>query len=1172
MLTPACVLALTCVLSRHVQGQGLVTTQPLSTTRPRLDLDGQWDFRLDPGGKGEEQKWHRTAVKFTQTIQVPGCWQAQGFGAETAAMKSCSKDDGWYKKTVTVPKEWQGRKVWLHIGGVKPAADVWVNDQHLGFTRSSRTPLKADVSDCLRFGEKNTFCIRVTWPKVRLDGVWDWGDYVWGGVYRSVFLEETAGAWMDDVWVRTEAARRLAHVELAVRGAKRNGEPLCVRCQISAVGVPGCTYAAEQAVGTAGTHGARISLDLAMHEALLWSPDEPALHRAELSLLSAGRVVDQVSVRFGLREITTKGTQVLLNGSPLFLRGGCDDQYHPETVCPPASKELFVKRLRLAKQYGFNYTKSCIEVFTPEFLDAADEVGMLVCQEMPFGLSGEYRSTRRDPPPELHALYREELGNIIRADRNHPAVAIYSITSELAVTRNALRIFGQELPHMAKRLNPSALVIDVTAGFGLSRQTPYGQRVTDIIEEVGFGLEPLRPPPGLDATLDVPYIAHEHQWWACLPDPQTKTKFEGLPLKPDGVNDLERAAAKSGLTSTLPLLVANSRKLKHLLRKEGLEFARTLRCCAGYHHWLIHDFNFCPEGVFNEFWEPPADLPAEEFRTYNADTVVLLQDHRQRCFAFGQELSLPILVSHYGSRPIAGAELAWVLRCGERTLLSGESNVSNVPCGTLRQIGEVKGAVPRLDKASELLIEAWLRDPVGGTINRNQWQIWAFPQPRLDLRGKGVRTNLKFLEEAYPGTKPLAGATSPGDPALLVTDAFTKEVLHYVESGGKALLFSAGDLPAVRGSHCNLFRTVPYNTGNTGNMGTLIADHPALARFPHNGWCELQFLYLISGIWPLDLEAYKPAKIDPIVRCIGHHTTMRNKAYLFEAAMGRGAFVATSFDIARTFAARPETQYLVDELLRYGLSAEFKPRNELPARLFLDRIEAKRQRGTARSWEPQSGITRGHEPEKAIDADWNTFWASNTPNCVTPKDLGVELPKPRTIAGVRITYYNSQYVPAMDGQDLQYWDGDKWRSLDDEISISGEGGTVWLHRFGPVTTTRVRIYVTKMGPTPYPGYERPAVREFEVLPGPGSRTSSTSDRCWPQWYLANMTSEIGGDAISGMHQPEVPYWLFVARAWILQDSGKALEERFDVSCLQRGDLFYLHKLAETIKAYRRDAR
>jgi len=416
---------------------------------------------------------------------------------------------------------------------------------------------------------------------------------------------------------------------------------------------------------------------------------------------------------------------------------------------------------------------------------------------MPFGLSGEHRSTRHDPPSEFEALYRSELGNIITSDRNHPSVAIYSITSELGLTASSFRIFGQELPRMAKQLNPSALVIDVTAGFGFSRETQYGQRVTDIIEDCGLGIEPLRPRPGFDAALESPYIAHEHQWWACLPNPETKPKYERLPVKPDGVIDLENAAAKSGLTDVLPQLVANSRKLKYLIRKEGLEFARTLRCCAGYHHWLIHDFNFCPEGVFDEFWEPPADLPAEEFRTYNADTVLLLQDNRQRCFAFGQELSLPILVSHYGPKPISAAELAWVLKCGERTILSGKANVSDVPCGALRQIGQVQGAVPQVDKASELLIEAWLQDS-GGEINRNRWKIWAFPQTRRDLRGKGVSTNLTFIQEAYPGVTALDRVTVPGDVALYVTDAFTEEVVHYVESGGKVLLLSDGDLPEVR--------------------------------------------------------------------------------------------------------------------------------------------------------------------------------------------------------------------------------------------------------------------------------------------------------------------------------------------------------------------------------------
>jgi hypothetical protein len=75
------------------------------------------------------------------------------------------------------------------------------------------------------------------------------------------------------------------------------------------------------------------------------------------------------------------------------------------------------------------------------------------------------------------------------------------------------------------------------------------------------------------------------------------------------------------------------------------------------------------------------------------------------------------------------------------------------------------------------------------------------------------------------------------------------------------------------------------------------------------------------------------------------------------------------------------------------------------------------------------------------------------------------------------------------------------------------------------------------------------------------------DRAWPQWYLANAGSEIGNDH-SGLVQPDNAYSLFIAHAWIGKMPAAELEKRLDVSWLGRGDLFYLHKLAETIKAYR----
>ena len=347
---------------------------------------------------------------------------------------------------------------------------------------------------------------------------------------------------------------------------------------------------------------------------------------------------------------------------------------------PPNSKEFYLKRIRQMQQYGFNYVKSCVEVFTPEYLDAADEAGYLVCQEMPFGIV-EKRNIRYNPPPAFENLYREQLANIVRSDRHHPSVVIYSMSSEIwlgDLTQKCFQIFGQDLPRIARRLNPAALIIDCTGGFPPEIKSKFGQRVSDLESLFNSG----RP------CNELPYIFHEWHWITSLPDPKVRERYHGLPTKPWGVMQMEQAAAASGLTAELPQMVACSQKLKYVLRKAALEFARKTPGTAGYHHYLVHDINWCPEGVFNEFWDPPADLPAEEFRTYNAETVILLKnapsiyENNKACYYGGEELESPLLVAHHGTQPLVGASLDWTVACLGQTILSGHATCDEIACGT----------------------------------------------------------------------------------------------------------------------------------------------------------------------------------------------------------------------------------------------------------------------------------------------------------------------------------------------------------------------------------------------------------------------------------------------------------------------------------------------------------
>lgn len=779
----------------------IISTQEFDTARPRVSLDGTWQFSYDLDEVGEGEGWFAPGVRLPERIRIPGCAQTRRYrsasppekkddvrGAlneadegdvvekatvedrRTVLMKHPYLHTSWHKRTFSIPSALRGGDVWLHVGGVKPAAEVWINGYGIGGTASSRTPVRCELTRHLKLEGKNTLALKVHWPRLRLEGMFD-VLCAWSGIYRSVWVEAVPNPHLADIHVITSVGPPRASVKCAVRGKQMRGKPIRVVCEIEGK-TSGEFFSGECACTMQGP-AQEVSLDIDMPGAGLWSPASPHLYTATVHLFAGDDLADTGSVRFGLREIRVDGFKVLLNGKPIFLRGGCDDQLYPESVCPPASRAFFTDRIRKAKKYGFNYTKSCCEVFIKEFLDAADETGYLVCQEMPTGLFD--KRFRDDLPTPYAEFYRQEYENIVVSDRNHPCVVLYSSASELILSRESRRsfkLFNQEMPRMARRLNPNALAFDVTSASSyevneVSLDTGLGRRSTDLMEaslrgEKGqFRLCPLTGPISGLEEVTLPFILHEWCWWTSLPDPAVRERYKDLPVKLVGIPEMLKAAWKNGLIAHIPQFVENSRKLKYHLRK------------------------------------------------------------------------------------------------GEK-------------------------------RRSGLIV-----------------------------------TDLDFVSASYPWFQRISrGSSISQETRLLITGSLNERVFEYLSQGGRVILFSKGVLKESEG---DLYRTVPYNRGDRGNMGTVIRPHPALGDFPHEGWCDLPFAPLIQGIYPMDLSAFGPGRIDPIIRSIGHYLTMEDKAYMFEIGVGGGALLACSLKLDSTHRSSPAARYLVDRMISYATGKRFQP-------------------------------------------------------------------------------------------------------------------------------------------------------------------------------------------------------------------------------------------------------
>lgn len=354
--------------------------------RPRIGLDGEWGFRLDPQNVGISEHWFEESCPLSGTIKVPGAWQAQGYGERAGILRHQYAGAAWYCRKVAVPFSWSGKLVNLRIGGAHCLTREFVNGVYFGEHNGFNAPFSFDVTRAIRAGAENIIALRVENPPFDIQtspekqiptlpvGMLD---YIanWGGIYSDVSLEAEDRAHIESVQISSDTDKRIVTFRLKLATDAATG--LSVR--ISIPNLPPVNR--EVAVESNGE--AEASIGVPLPNAPLWSPDHPNLLTASIQLLRGDNEIDRVDKRFGFRQVSTRGNVLLLNGKPLYLRAYGDDDVEVLNGFPPASPQVCLERMRLAKSLGFNAV--LFHSMTPPqcYFNAADEIGILIMAELP---------------------------------------------------------------------------------------------------------------------------------------------------------------------------------------------------------------------------------------------------------------------------------------------------------------------------------------------------------------------------------------------------------------------------------------------------------------------------------------------------------------------------------------------------------------------------------------------------------------------------------------------------------------------------------------------------------------------------------------------------------------------------------------------------------------------
>lgn len=364
-------------------------------------------------------------------MQIPGAWNS--------AEPELRYYDGliWFQRRFDVPAVKPGERSFLRFEAVNYRAYVYVNGKEVGRHEGGFTPFVLEVTDALRAqGNRLVVGVDSKHDAQSIPGeITDWDLY--GGITRPVKLIRTPATFIEDATLRlTDSGRLVGSVQL--NGAQAARQPVTV--QINALGI--------KAQATTDANG-EARFDVAAPATLKrWTPESPQLYAVRFA---SG--ADAVHERMGFRTIAVKGSEILLNGKPVMLRGV---SIHEEELGANPARRLTdsaARALLSEVKLGLNgnYVRLSHYPHSETMLRAADELGLLVWSEIPV-----YWTVDWDNPAVLLKARRQQAETIFR-DRNRAALVMWSVGNETPVADNRTR-FHAALAATVRELDPSRLI------------------------------------------------------------------------------------------------------------------------------------------------------------------------------------------------------------------------------------------------------------------------------------------------------------------------------------------------------------------------------------------------------------------------------------------------------------------------------------------------------------------------------------------------------------------------------------------------------------------------------------------------------------------------------------------------------------------------------------------
>ncbi|MGA2253376.1 MAG: discoidin domain-containing protein [Thermoguttaceae bacterium] len=939
-----------------------------------ISLAGTWRFRLDPKKVGVEQQWY--ATRLPEEIKLPGTTDEAKLGLPNPAKPSLDglyrpnvyAGPAWYQRDIEIPADWQGKHVELLLERVHWETHVWLDGREIGTRDSLIAPQVHDLGIGITPG-KHSLTIRVDNSlKFDLGGfvsiLYEGTQTNWNGIVGRIELGAVEPLAIKDVQVYPDVDQKRIRVVLAIEN-NHGGKVDCgalftvTNRQTGKFFVQHADILSQFRSVIFNTY---VTMD---HNFKFWDEFSPNLYELKVQLRGPGPSgASERKITFGMRKLGIRGTQFVLNGRPIFLRGTLECAIFPLTGYPPTDVPAWQRIFRVLKSYGLNFMRFhswC----PPEAAFAAADIEGVYLQ-----VEGPEANISIDRHAPIGRFMEQELLCMVRTYGNHPSFCLMTLGNEHSGVGDTLDYWVQMLIREDPRhFYSSASAGQMTAHRQYTEGGPRG--VNGPRTETDFRGEVSRQ--------DRPLMGHEIGQWTFFPNFDEIAKYTGV-LQAKNFELVRDDLAKKHLLDLAPQFVQATGRHAVLLYKEEIEVLLRTPNYPGFSLLDLHDYpgqGTALIGPLDPFWDSKGFVTPEQHTRYCGPSVPLLR-LKKRTFTSDESLTAEAEIAHFGPRDLVAVMPQWIIRDEKGSIVADDTlPPRDIPTGKLTPLGKIEASLANASAPAKLTISLSLP----GTPIANQWEIWVYP-PKVNL-----------------------------DPpkGLIVSKVWDDEVKSTLANGGRVLLFAAANSSqSLPGRFLPVFWSpIWFPTQKPNTMGILCdPKHSALADFPTDFYSNWQWYELLDHSRSIILDD-TPAEFRPVVSVIDNFARNHKLGVISEARVGSGRLLVCGIDLPGLVEKQPAARQLLMSLQRYAGSEAFQPRSELSAetldKLFAPALGGLMQRLGAKVISSDSQVP-DYEAANVIDGDpqtiWHTPWDDQPP--VFPHDLVIEFATPVAVGGLKV--------------------------------------------------------------------------------------------------------------------------------------------------------------------------